>query len=369
MPISLILGLIFGVLSLVFLIMLLVKKILKHSGVVNFMRERHRQSQELAIALLRDQFVIQLTPGKEVQIDNWSGTAARLVKILLGLRIANPTEYPVLVESVRWELWLGPVVKNFSSEPAIELKAHKEVADYVFQDVITEQDFLELAQLNKENRPSGYLEGVVFCRTDFGRFEKKFSGFNLDYHLQGSIATVMPAAPKESSSELDSLTGFFQRKFIELHFQEIIDSVTQRAPVSFMMVDIDHFKTFNDTHGHLIGDEILKVVCEKIREVLRDKGIVVRYGGDEFSIILEGMDSDIAERIAQELHRKVGECRLRTPSGELSITLSIGVAVLRQQADYKELIKLADKALYESKRKGRNQVTVDHGRRGLDRSR
>lgn len=317
------------------------------------------KARKQALEMIQSQFEIRIIPGREIHIDSLSGTNARLIKMNLGVQAANPTEYVILIEEVRWELWIGPIVKTFTTIPNLKLKANNEVADFAIQDSFSEADFLKLVKAEKEPA-SGYLEGVAICRTDFGAFEKKFTAFNISYQLKGKVGPMVDGAQPGQANNFDSLTGLLQRKFIEENFQTIIDTVTQRQPVSLIMFDVDHFKGFNDTYGHLIGDEILKIVCVKLKEVIGEKGLGIRYGGDEFCVIMEGMDSEEAEKVARQLHEAVGNCVLKVPQGGLKVTLSVGVAVLRHSADYLDLIKMADKALYESKRKGRNQVTVDH---------
>jgi diguanylate cyclase (GGDEF)-like protein len=313
-----------------------------------------------ALKWIQGQLEIQIIPGREIEIDSLSGTSARLIKMNLAMKISNPTEYVIMIEEVKWELWLGPVVKTFVSTKRLRLNARNDVADFAIQESMSDADFVKLAKADKEQPTSGYLEGIAVCSTDFGTFEKKFVGFNISYKLKGKIGPMVEGAKPEITGNFDSLTGLLQRKFIEENFQTIIDTVAERQPVSLIMFDVDHFKGFNDTHGHLIGDEILKAVAMKLKEVIGEKGLGIRYGGDEFIIILEGVDSEEAERIAHALHKGVGDAKLKVPQGPLQITLSIGVAVLRHPANYLDLIKMADKALYVSKRNGRNQVTVDH---------
>ena len=322
---------------------------------------RNKKAGKFTLETIQRQFEIQLTPGQEVRIDNLSGSVSKLVKIHLGIRLGNPAEYPITVQQVRWELWLGPIVKSYSCRPNLRIAAHAEVSDYEIDEVIHEKDFLELAQFEKSEKPVGYVEGLAFCRSDFGNFQKKFVGFNVKYQLRGAVSTLMNEARQDQPTNLDSLTGLLQRKFLDENFQTIIDTVTQRDPVSYILIDVDHFKTFNDNYGHLVGDEILKTVSAEIKKVAGEKGLAVRYGGDEFCIILEAMNTKEAEIMARNVHKAVGNCRLKTPKGDLQITLSVGVGTLHSQADYKELIRLADRALYVSKRSGRNQVTANYG--------
>jgi len=123
--------------------------------------------------------------------------------------------------------------------------------------------------------------------------------------------------------------------------------------VTLMMVDIDHFKAVNDTHGHQMGDEILKKVAASLVDGCRDFDVPARYGGEEFAVILPSCSSKESLVVAERLRRAIGESENAVP-----ITASAGVATFPTHAgDPQKLIAAADEALYESKRAGRDRVT------------
>jgi diguanylate cyclase (GGDEF)-like protein len=127
------------------------------------------------------------------------------------------------------------------------------------------------------------------------------------------------------------------------------------------MIDIDHFKQFNDRHGHLVGDEVLRSVFRVLASVVRDRDVLARYGGEEFCIVLPGIELSVAAQVAERLRERVENTAgqsLRDPR-ELQVTTSLGVAALRPNLDSADgLIERADAALYEAKRSGRNRVCV-----------
>jgi diguanylate cyclase (GGDEF)-like protein len=129
-----------------------------------------------------------------------------------------------------------------------------------------------------------------------------------------------------------------------------------------LMLDIDHFKRFNDTHGHITGDEVLKHVSKLMKTALRGTDFVARYGGEEFVIILHDIDVDNAGRVAEKIRTSIEKTPLvffnGTSSKSLSVTMSIGVAAFARDEDFSSLIERADKALYASKEAGRNKVSV-----------
>jgi diguanylate cyclase (GGDEF)-like protein len=338
-----------------------VKNLKSRKTTGGFLSAQTAKSRKSAVELIRSQFEIEPLPDRDVCIDSLSGVNTRIMKLNLSVQLQNPSEHSIFIEQVKWELWLGSVVQAFTTYPRIKVKGKNRTANFSTQESMLDQNYLKLIRAEKSaEQKTGYVEAIAVCVTDFGKFDKKFVAFNIPYEVRGTLGSMVEGARPETPSNIDSLTGLLQRKFIEENFQTIIDTVAQHKPISLIMFDIDHFKKFNDTYGHLIGDEILKTVGAKIKEVVSEKGLGIRYGGDEFIVILEGVDSDEAEKIAKKLHKAVGDVSLKVPQGNLHITLSIGVAVCRSPVSYLDLIKMTDKALYESKGKGRNQVTADH---------
>jgi diguanylate cyclase len=132
--------------------------------------------------------------------------------------------------------------------------------------------------------------------------------------------------------------------------------------LALIMLDIDHFKRVNDTYGHPLGDRVIAAVGQSIRECVGQAGVAARYGGEEFAVLLPSQQIEIAERLAQSIRKRVEQGTIRRRHGEEPIdgvTVSAGVAVWHQEDDTSSLIERADRALYASKRAGRNRVTVD----------
>ena len=130
---------------------------------------------------------------------------------------------------------------------------------------------------------------------------------------------------------------------------------------ALLMLDIDHFKKINDTHGHLVGDEAIRHVARRAVQTLRTTDVVARYGGEEFVVFLPGEDLDGAAQAAERLREAVREPFV--PGGladvALTVTVSVGVTAFRPSAtDVSALLGEADQALYRSKQGGRNRVTV-----------
>ena len=164
------------------------------------------------------------------------------------------------------------------------------------------------------------------------------------------------------SAITDKLTGLYNHAYFK-HFLEleIKRSARQGHSVALIMIDIDDFKHYNDTLGHLAGDEILKEVGHLIRENIRDVDLGVRYGGEEFAVVLPNVDIKgalkTADRIRQLIHSH--SFPHETPALQEKITVSVGVALCRSDLRSNlELIQMADSALYKAKREGKNRVCV-----------
>ncbi len=158
----------------------------------------------------------------------------------------------------------------------------------------------------------------------------------------------------EQLSVTDALTGLLNRRYIEERLMEEIKRSNRHGfPMSFMMLDVDEFKSYNDTYGHPAGDEALKMVGHIIRETLRGADVAARYGGEEFAILLPQTISEEAVTIAERIRSNIEE----TAFPHRRVTLSIGVASCSAELCLAEnIVSAADKALYNAKHKGRNRV-------------
>ena len=195
------------------------------------------------------------------------------------------------------------------------------------------------------------------------------------YDASGNLVAVVETvrditAQKEAQNALealaacDGLTGLANRRT----FDAALTSEARRAarsgvPLSLLMMDIDHFKTFNDSYGHQHGDQCLKLVADAIGDVARRSGdVVARYGGEEFAVILPNTGLAAAEVIAERIRRTVENLRIahRSSASNSVVTMSIGGATtVTQDVDVVSLVSAADQALYAAKRSGRNRIKVE----------
>ncbi len=166
----------------------------------------------------------------------------------------------------------------------------------------------------------------------------------------------------QSASYTDSLTGLYNRRYFNMVYErEVKRSKREKRPVCFMMIDIDHFKQYNDTYGHLQGDSALKEVAHTLRETLQRPGdFTFRLGGEEFGVLLTDTDATNAKVVAEKLCRHVRKMKLEHKNNSASkyVTISIGSVTLTPPASMKDelLISQADRNLYEAKETGRNNA-------------
>ena len=163
----------------------------------------------------------------------------------------------------------------------------------------------------------------------------------------------------EEQAHTDPLTGINNRRyFYELAGYELARSKRFNSPLALMMLDIDHFKKFNDTYGHDLGDAILKKLASHCLSSLRGIDIIARFGGEEFVVLLPGLDSKSAQEVAERLRRELSDISVQTSQGKfVSFTVSIGISShLESEENVDDMIKRADNALYAAKHAGRNCV-------------
>lgn len=167
----------------------------------------------------------------------------------------------------------------------------------------------------------------------------------------------------ESLAELsihDDLTGLFNKRHFEQVLPKLLSTVDESTPVSIAVLDVDHFKRYNDTYGHLEGDTVLRVLGELFFDTIEETDIPCRYGGEEFALIMPETTLEKAKAQADELRKRVEALQFVTPQGaNTQVTASIGVAQYRIGEKPSQFFKRADEALYKAKEGGRNRVIAE----------
>lgn len=161
------------------------------------------------------------------------------------------------------------------------------------------------------------------------------------------------------SATIDPLTGVRNRAAMDSAMKrEIGLALRHKTPLSVILMDIDHFKSINDRHGHLYGDQALKAVAQCAEQSVRESDMIFRYGGEEFLMLLTGTDLSGAELLAERIRQNIESMSPQTDKG-IQMTVSLGVTTLIQGDDINSLFQRMDSALYRAKDAGRNRTAID----------
>lgn len=187
---------------------------------------------------------------------------------------------------------------------------------------------------------------------------KELEGLRQQLETENQLLGLSLQDASQAASR-DPLTGLFNRRHLLAQAPAMAELVAlQHAQVVVCMIDIDHFKSVNDGYGHAVGDAVLRQLARGMTERLRDGDCVARLGGEEFVALLRGCDLHAGRRVVDLLREGVAAMPMETEAGDLSITVSIGVAQWAPGEELPDVLGRADLALYQAKHKGRNRVEV-----------
>lgn len=213
--------------------------------------------------------------------------------------------------------------------------------------------------------PAGFKQLVaqlVSATTDMALENQKLSAqMERSTRQVESLKTTLHSVKVEALT--DRLTGLANRRlFDETLEARMTETTSSNEPLCLLMCDIDHFKRFNDTWGHVVGDQVIRYIASVLRAHAYDGILAARYGGEEFAVIFPRTSAAVALAFAEGVHKAVSSKHLsRRSTGESigAVTISIGLAEWRDGDEASDLIERADQCLYASKRNGRNRITTD----------
>ena len=174
------------------------------------------------------------------------------------------------------------------------------------------------------------------------------------------IAAFQASQRTEETVLLDPLTGIGNRRHIETKLRLAIEEYhVKKTPFGVLFIDIDHFKDFNDTHGHLVGDKILRLVANTVRQNMRLSDSCGRWGGEEFVALANDLNMEGLQTVSEKLRATIEGTRVQDKGLDLNVTVSIGATLIHSNDTLQSIIDRSDKLMYRSKREGRNRATVE----------
>lgn len=210
-------------------------------------------------------------------------------------------------------------------------------------------------------KTKGVINGIIILGDQI--LNQEFDHYEQEYLL--NIATLAAIAINNAflfeMTTTDMMTKLRMKHYFYTALIEKMErSALSERPLCVLMLDIDHFKQFNDSHGHSCGDEVLKRVATLLQKSTRPTDIAARYGGEEFCVLLPDTDIQLAAKIAERIRQAVEAAVVNYESKQLSVTVSLGAAQFDPDLDHsaKSVIDRADRALYQSKEQGRNRVSL-----------
>ncbi|HEV7279383.1 MAG TPA: diguanylate cyclase [Pirellulaceae bacterium] len=264
---------------------------------------------------------------------------AGLAGVAMGLLIAKLVRRrPEIPSHVQRETLarLQTVAKSLATDVGDHNERMQQIAD-----VLMEKEFSESADVLLAVRE--ILEASDMLKRRLGDAEKRLD----------EQAELLQEQSK--AARTDVLTQVPNRRALDERLQQRLETLKQKnEPSSLMLLDVDHFKKFNDQHGHLVGDEALKNVAQALSAAAGD-AFVARYGGEEFAVLFPGQTAEAARSAAELVRANVRQMPVRHGDTMLTVTASAGLAQLRPSESVAEWIRRADEALYESKKRGRDQ--------------
>jgi len=255
-------------------------------------------------------------------------------------------EEPIEVERVNLQVEKGKLRnKQKVMDPQASLKSHLTLP------LVIEGEIIGCISLNSDQANMYNVPRLQFFSV-------------LGYQMAASLKHIQRFSTVKKEAIYDTLTNLFNRR----HFEERLSAESQKAfesesNLSMIMVDIDHFKKVNDTFGHDGGDKVLREIASLLKNSVRKHDTVARYGGEEFVLLLPGAPLDPTNMVAERIRRLVENTAFDMGQTQIHITISLGISnfPIHRMKSKEELVKMADLALYEAKRGGRNRVCIFKG--------
>ena len=251
--------------------------------------------------------------------------------------------------------------KNVQKQPAKHLSGDgRDLPDGLIPLLLTIQDGLPHQTLSHIKHSEGYSVPII-SRT-IPTFDSKgglSGGIEIFNDNRSLISAFKNTQRTEETVLFDPLTQIGSRPHIETKLRLAIEDYhLKKSRFGILFIDIDRFKNFNDTYGHLLGDKVLRMVANTLRNNLRISDSCGRWGGEEFIVLVNELDMPGLGTVAEKLRVTIANTQVRDKDLELSVTVSIGSTLIRPDDTIQSLIERADQLMYRSKHDGRNRITI-----------
>jgi two-component system, cell cycle response regulator len=338
-----------------------VKSLVRLKMLTDELRSRLQTSESMGLVKAIEQDVLSERPGKVLLIDNRNNLINRIrgtigqrheIKTLddpqLALFEATENGYELIIISLDFESFDG--LRLCSQLRSLERTRQVPIL------IIVDPDDNERLLRALDMGVNDYLLRPVDKQELLARVNTQVRRWRYTEQLRSNVTQSIEMAAT------DALTGLYNRRFMERQLSAFTANAASRGKsLSVLVIDVDYFKSINDTHGHDVGDRVLQELASRIKEGLRHLDLACRTGGEEFVAILPDSDKAMAMRVGERLRKMISmrPFNAGAKAGPLPITVSIGVAAFDGGEDRMEaLLKRADEALYKAKREGRNRVTL-----------
>ena len=336
-----------------------VKSLVRLKALTDELRARAQTGQEIAIEdAMRVMDAANLEPGHILLVDNDPRSAERIKGYLSPPHsvdvLANPAEAAMQVATTQYELAIVSMALGDFDPLRVcsQMRTLEQTRGLPILLVADDSDRprvvrgLDLGVNDFIMRPIERNELAARVRTQIRRFRYAAE-------LRQSVTNTLALAVT------DELTGLYNRRYFDRHLSLMLDKAReQERDMAVMLIDMDFFKAVNDTHGHDVGDAVLREFSERLKRNIRGVDLACRFGGEEFVVLMPDTDFRQAQGVAERVRMAVAERGFEAPGlRPLTVTCSVGVALNEHEVDTPEMIlKRADVALYRAKREGRDRV-------------
>jgi diguanylate cyclase len=240
-------------------------------------------------------------------------------------------------------------IANALKEVLTDLGGYDQALDECIEDISETEDMKDISAIKDK-----IMKAAKKSKSKTQAFKKE-----LEISNNAALTLSKKLEVSQSQAVIDALTKILNRSAYDMRIAQTIDSFNRnRIPVCLIVIDIDNFKIFNDTHGHRAGDKVLYATAATMKNSIRTADQIFRYGGEEFVVLLYDVPFKMGKKVAEKIRSEVKRDFLVYKGKELKVTISLGISFLQEGDTGESLFERADKALYEVKRNGRDKVGV-----------